>query len=219
MDAVPLNLDTYAKSCLRNSRLNFSTRTMFDPVCGVPVWQSLAAQLINGLAFLHAESCIHGDIKPANVLLRPNEADQAEAYSALYCDFSSSRIDTQGREESDQAQQLTALTPDFASPELLTSLATTAAVVTPASDVYALGVTLVVAAIGTSPFAGAFMEIQKLGMARQGRVLDFAGQSEQGTRAMKGKMVHKWLRGALEKDVEKRSTIEEWKRAVEAGFK
>lgn len=216
MDAVPLNLDTYARSCLSTARLQFSTRTMFDPVCGVSVWQSLATQLINGLAFLHNESCIHGDIKPANILLRPNGADSAEAYTALYCDFSSSRIfDSEDRRNSHQAEQLTALTPDFVSPELFHSLGSTAAVATLASDVYALGVTLIVAAIGSSPYASATMDIQKLSMAREGRVLDFAGQSEQGTRVMKGKMVERCLRGALTKDAGRRSTVGEWKRDVE----
>ncbi|KAL9008645.1 MAG: hypothetical protein Q9173_006252, partial [Seirophora scorigena] len=175
MDAVPLNLDTHARSCLEKARLNFSTRTMFDPVCGTSVWQSLATQLTSGLAFLHEASCIHGDIKPANVLLQPNGADPAEGYTALYCDFSSSCIlDGPNGEDSDQSRQLTAVTADFASPELLSSLSNVSALATTASDIYALAVTLTVAATGSSPYAGASMEMQKLSMIREGRVLDFA---------------------------------------------
>lgn len=220
MDAVPLNLDKFASSCLKTTCLSFSTSTMFNPVCGRPVWQSLANLLITGLAFLHGESCIHGDIKPANILLRANRADSAAAYTALYCDFSSSRIlSNPESNDLDQAEQLTALTPDFASPELLTSLSSTSAVATAASDVYALGVTLVVAAIGTSPYAGASMELQKLSMAREGRVLDIAGMTDQATRVMKGKMVERSLRGALEKDAGRRSTVEEWKRDFQAILK
>ena len=222
MDAIPLSLDTYTRSCLQTARLNLSTRTMFDPVCGAQEWQSLATQLIDGLAFLHSHSCVHGDIKPGNVLLRPNGAGSSHAYSALYCDFSSSRIfdnSSKGHDHhSGQGQQLTALTTDFASPELFTSLFSTAAVATMASDVYALGVTLVVAAIGTNPYAGASTEMQKLCMAREGKVLDFARQSQQGTRVMKGKMVERCLKGALEKDVERRSTVVEWKRDLDAVF-
>ncbi|KAL8720867.1 MAG: hypothetical protein Q9225_002346 [Loekoesia sp. 1 TL-2023] len=219
MDAVPLNLDAFARSCLKTARLNFSTRTMFDPACGVQEWQSLATQLIDGLAFLHGKSCVHGDIKPANILLRPDSAGSCHKYTALYCDFSSSSIlDSQEGHSKEPAQHLTALTPDFASPELFTSLHSTAAAATTASDVYALGVTLVVAAIGTSPYAGASTEIQKLSMAREGRVLDFARQSEQATRVMKEKTVDRCLKHALEKNPEKRSTIMEWKRDVDAIF-
>ncbi|KAL9019914.1 MAG: hypothetical protein Q9185_002856 [Variospora sp. 1 TL-2023] len=217
MDAVPLDLDTHATTCLKTARLNLSTHTMFDPVCGTSVWQSLATQLINGLAFLHEASCIHGDIKPANVLLRPNGADPAEGYTPLYCDFSSSCILGSPNEEgSGQNQQLTAVTPDFASPELLSSLSNINAVATMASDTYALAVTLIVAATGSSPYAGARMELQKLSMAREGRVLDFARYGEQGTRIMKGKLVDRCLRHALEKDVTRRSTVEELRRNVEA---
>lgn len=214
MDAVPLNLDTYAKSCLQTARLNLSGRTMFDPVCGSREWQSLASQLIDGLAFLHGRSCIHGDIKPANILLRPNSDDLSEAHTALYCDFSSSRIlcGHNGNDE-DQPQQLSALTPDFTSPELFTSLRSAGAVATMAADVYALGVTLLVAAIGTSPYTG--IEMLKRAMRCEGRALDFARQ-DGGTRIMKGKTVDRCLKGALEKSVENRSTVEQWKRDVDA---
>ncbi|KAL8732198.1 MAG: hypothetical protein Q9166_002945 [cf. Caloplaca sp. 2 TL-2023] len=219
MDAVPLNLDVHAKSCLKKARDNFSTRTMFDPVCGPQEWRSLASQLIEGLMFLHTNHCVHGDIKPSNILLRPNDNGSSEMYTSFYCDFSSARIinELTGK-DTNQDQQLSALTPDFASPELFTSLHSTNAVATTASDVYALAVTLVVAAIGTSPFAGASMEVMKLSMAREGRVLDFARQADQGTRVMKGKMVERCLKDALEKDVEKRCTAEAWKRHVQAIF-
>lgn len=216
MDAVPLDLGTHAKLCLKKTRDNFSTRTMFDPVCGPREWQSLASQLIDGLIFLHSNRCVHGDIKPSNILLRPNDDGLSEAYTPMYCDFSSARIfEDSSSDDSEPDQQLTALTPDFTSPELFTSLHSPTAVATTASDVYALAVTLVVAAIGTSPYAGASMEMMKLSMAREGRVLDFARQAEQGTRVMKGKMVEQCLKDALERDVGKRSTAPEWKENYE----
>ncbi|KAL8755443.1 MAG: hypothetical protein Q9199_003627 [Rusavskia elegans] len=219
MDAIPLNLETHAKFCLKNARANFSTRAMFDPVYGSQEWQSLAMQLIDGLDFLHSNRCIHGDIKPSNILLCPDEDGSSETYTPLYCDFSSSRILTDSNVSNfKQAQLITALTPDYASPELLTSLRSTAAVATTAADVYALAVTLVVAAIGQSPYAGASMEVLKLSMAREGKVLDFARQADQGTRIMKGKMVQRCLKDALEKDVGKRTTAKEWKDNVQNIF-
>ncbi|KAL8713908.1 MAG: hypothetical protein Q9220_002054 [cf. Caloplaca sp. 1 TL-2023] len=213
MDAVPLNLEAHAEKRLGEVRRNFSTRTMFDPVCGVQEWQSLAVQLIDGLAFIHDKRCVHGDIKPANILLRPDGAGSSCTYTPLFCDFSSSRIIDGSSADTDASQQVTALTPDFASPELFDSLRTTAAVATTSSDVYALAVTLLVAAIGESPYAGVSMDLQKLSMARQGRVLEFARQADQGTRIMRGKAVE-CLKSALEKDVGKRSTVEEWKGKV-----
>lgn len=166
--------------------------------------------------FCNADS-VSGDIKPANVLLRPNGADLGEGFTALYCDFSSSCIlDGPSGEGSEQIQQLTAVTADFASPELLSSLSNISALATTASDIYALAVSLAVAATGSSPYAGASMELHKLGMIREGRVLDFARLGEQGTRVMKGRLVERCLRHALEKDVTKRSTVEELRRNVEA---
>ncbi|KAL8848725.1 MAG: hypothetical protein Q9221_006269 [Calogaya cf. arnoldii] len=215
MDAIPLNLETHAKSCLKRVRADFSTRTMFDPVCGSQQWQSLATQLIGGLEFLHSNRCIHGDIKPSNILLCPIEDGTSETYTPLYCDFSSARIFNDSDVSNIQeAQQITALTPDYASPELFTSLQSKSAVATTAADVYALAVTLVVAAIGESPYAGASMEVLKLSMAREGKVLQFARQADQGTRIMKGKMVEQCLKDALEKDVGKRYTAKAWKDSV-----
>ncbi len=139
------------------------------------------------------------------------------AYTPLYCDFSSSRIyDNSTISNPGQVQQITALTSDYASPELLTSLQSTAAIATTAADVYALAVSLVVAAIGTSPYAGAGMEMLKLSMAREGRVLEFARQADQGTRIMKGRIVERCLKDALVKDVGKRCTAKEWKCSVQA---
>ncbi|KAI4102740.1 MAG: hypothetical protein L6R37_004212 [Teloschistes peruensis] len=217
MDAVPLNLETHAKSCLETAKANFSTGTMFDPVCGLAEWQSLASQLIDGLEFLHEASCVHGDIKPANILLQRSEDGSSDSYRPLYCDFSSSHIvEHASSDASKPLQQVTAISTDFASPELFNSLCSSAGTATTASDIYALGVTLVVVAIGTSPYVGARMEIQKLSMAREGRPLEFARQTGQGTRVMKGKMVEKCLRGALEKEADKRDKIEEWQRTTQS---
>ncbi|KAL9034412.1 MAG: hypothetical protein Q9214_007054, partial [Letrouitia sp. 1 TL-2023] len=220
--AVPLNLDTHSATAAKSARANFSTKTMFDPVTGVQTWQSLAQQLIAGLAFLHSKGCIHGDIKPANILLRPGEkTGSSQSFIPLYCDFSSATIEydrlSQNAGQQQQQQQITALTPDFTSPELFSSLigSTSNAVATPASDVYALGVTLLVAATGESPYAGVRLEMQKLSMAREGKVLEFARQGSQGTRIMRGRGVERCLKGALEKRVEERWEIKKWTEEVE----
>ncbi|KAL8966647.1 MAG: hypothetical protein Q9183_003273 [Haloplaca sp. 2 TL-2023] len=183
---------------------------MFDPVCGTKQWQELILRLINGLAFLHGAGCIHGDIKPANILLQriSSEWSESDLLTPLYCDFSSSRI-----LDNEPAPQVTAITNDFASPEFLVSLSSSTA-----SDVYALGVTLLNAATGSSPYVGARMEVQKLSMIREGRPMDFARQADQGTRVMKGRMVDGCLKAALEKNVDRRIEARDWRSKVQECF-
>ena len=221
LKAIPLNLDTQARTCLETARINFSTRTMFDPVIGVNEWQFLATHLIGGLAFLHRNRCIHGDIKPANILLQPSDGEKV---TPLYCDFSSSHIipssSSQGQEKVElQDQQITALTRDFASPELLSSLTNRdqSPIATPASDIYALGVTLLIAATGSSPYESAGSEFLKLTMAKEGQPIEFARNGDQATRVMKRGMVERCLKGAVAKKVESRWTVEQWREEVRVG--
>ena len=210
LSAIPLNLDVHVKAAAKTARANFSTRTMFDPVVGIQEWQSLATALISGLCFLQSHQCIHGDIKPANILLQPSDGDKS--YTPFYCDFSSALVTT------DPApSEITALTQDYSSPELLTSLTDTTRPTfpTPAADVYALAVTLLFAAIGESPYAAAKMEVMKLSMAREGRPLQFAKSGEQAARVRTGGLVERCLAGALAKDAEARWEVTQWADEVE----
>lgn len=214
---IPLNLETRAKTAGATARINFSTRTMFDPVIGVAEWAHLAVGLIDGLAFLHAANCVHGDIKPANVLLHSSAT--SNFFLPVFCDFSSAHViassDPHQGEIEEEIEQVSAVTADYASPELLTSLQRhVGAFVTPASDVFALATTLLMAAIGDSPYAGARMEVQKLSMAKEGRPLDFARNGNAASRIMKGKMVEKVVTGGVAREVGKRLTAAEWKTIV-----
>ena len=210
MSAIPLNLDNHVKAAAKNARVNFSARTMFDPMIGVHEWSLLATALISGLSFLHSKNCVHGDIKPANILLEASEG--TDSYRPLYCDFSSSLI------SSDTApSEISALTQDYTSPELLSSLTDPGIPTfpTPAADVYALAVTLLFAAIGESPYASAGkMEYMKLSMAKEGRPLQFAKAGEQAARVRKGGLVGRCLAGAMVKDVAARWDVEKWKEEV-----
>ena len=217
LDAVPQTLDTYVKAAAKNARANFSTQTMFDPVIGPAQWAHLAERLIDGLAFLHdVKSVVHGDIKPANILLRsdPCTTSGTDLLQPLYCDFSSSRVVTA---TAAPIEEVSAVTTDFTSPELLSSFHrrnNTRAVVTFASDVFALGVTLLAAAIGESPYTGARMEIMKVGMAKEGRPLEFARGGEQASRIMKGGVVERVVWGAVERDADRRRKVGDWKAEV-----
>ena len=208
MDAVPKSLEMLVKS---TSCGELSTKTMFDPVIGAESWASLSKQLIDGLAFLQSVGCIHGDIKPANILVR---SDNATGHlTPLYCDFSSARIESPDIPAC-ETEEITAVTKDYISPELLILLLGRngdRAIATFASDVFALAVTLLAAAIGGSPYASVQMEIQKLSMAKEGVPIEFARQGANGSRVMKGRAVAKILGPAVEKVAEERISVEAWK--------
>ena len=206
LDAVPLSLEAHAKAAIGRP---LSTKTMFDPVIGAEEWAGLAEGLIDGLAFLHSVSCVHGDMKPANILLRPGSTGKL---TPLYCDFSSSHIVSDKGEE--EVEEVSAVTTEYLAPDLLEALSPRnphRAVATHASDVFALGVTLLFAAIGESPYAGARIASQKLGMAKEGTPFDFARRGEQASRVMKGRAVDRALNGALAKDAVKRVSVAEWR--------
>ena len=206
LDALPINLETYTKTAAQKPS---TSKTIYDPVIGREEWSNAARNLVSGLAFLHQNDCIHGDIKPSNVLLR---FDGNGKMIPLYCDFSSSRLQcataTPGK-----CEQITAVTTEYASPELLEALrlnGATPAVATTASDVFALAVTLLTAATGQSPYAGLRMQCQKLAMAKEGLPLEYARSGEQASRVMKGKLVDKYLWTSLTKNAENRCGARLW---------
>ncbi|MCJ1475131.1 hypothetical protein MMC13_003791 [Lambiella insularis] len=210
LTAIPLTLEAHARNALRRARENFSTRTMFDPVIGAAEWLALARALVRGLAWLQSHGCVHGDIKPANILLSP-------AHQPLYCDFSSSRIALPSLPAPLPNFANDAITPAFTAPELLDSYrgGKVGGLATFASDVFALAVTLLVAAIGESPYQSIRSEMQRLAMAREGQPLAFAQGGEQGTRVKSGELASEGVKGALRKEVGGRWGVGEWAEKME----
>ncbi|KAI9813252.1 MAG: hypothetical protein M1827_004194 [Pycnora praestabilis] len=224
LDAVPLTLHKYSKDCAKSMKSNFSTATMTEPVIGTEQWLSIAEHLISGLQFLQKHNIVHGDVKPQNILLKRANTDihqthdgddntsnnqQPMSYTPLYCDFSSSHH----LSPFDTTPEVSAVTTDYTSPELLNAFyhrAGALAIATPASDVFALGVTLITAATGESPYSGARIEMQKVSMAKEGRPLDFARCGGQASRVMKGGVVQRVVEGTVKKNVEERIGVEEW---------
>ena len=210
MSAVPLNLEQYVKTATKSP---MCTATMFSPVIGAAQWVDIATSLIQGLVFLKSKGCVHGDIKPSNILME-SENNQANLIP-LYCDFSSSHV-LSSSSPSNNVEEINAVTTDYTSPELLRALhpRETAggdrAIATCASDVFALGVSLLFSATGESPYSAAQIEMQKLGMAMEGKPLDYARYGNNASRVMKGRAVDRALRWAVEKDTEKRVDVGGW---------
>lgn len=173
--------------------------------------RSIIKRLVGGLIFLHAQGIVHADIKPANILLRPEasssgsaQSNPPTAYQPLFCDFTASLV-----VEANMAQTSSlagAGTYDFMAPELFASTA----VATQASDVYALGVTILTAVLGHSPYDGANNMFMRRAMAMNGSPLEFATNSMNGVKRCNAMNVQQWVGGALKKKAADRWTADEW---------
>jgi serine/threonine protein kinase len=221
MEAIPFTLASFTKDSLASARPTLSTSTMMDPIIGSPEWSHLAESLISGLAYLHEHRIVHGDIKPRNILLRPRHVDDPfesmdasnrAAYDAVYCDFSSSHCE----QTTGSTPEVSAVTTSFTSPELLKAFyspvgGSVSPVATRASDIYALGVTLITAAIGGDMYGGPrLMEMQRLAFARDGRPIEFARNGDQASRIMKKSFVSGVVEGAVKKEASARWTASQW---------
>lgn len=131
----------------------------------------LVAQLAGALAYSHASGVIHGDLKPANVLLFPvTDADRAQGlpWTPRLTDFGLARIESEepGRSSGlPRTGSVTMGTPVYMSPERIRGERTGLG---PAGDIYALGVVLYELLIGRPPFQGtSFIDV-----ADQARFVD-----------------------------------------------
>ncbi|WP_432006889.1 serine/threonine-protein kinase [Streptomyces parvus] len=112
-----------------------------DGVLAVPRAANIGLQVLQGLRAVHAASVVHRDVKPGNVLVRDDGL-------AILVDFGIATF-----EGADRVTRTGSVigTPSYLAPELF---APASPGPTPASDLWALGVTLYEAVEGHVPFAG-----------------------------------------------------------------
>ncbi|KAK7556125.1 kinase-like domain-containing protein, partial [Phyllosticta citricarpa] len=216
MDALPLTLDDFINEDL--SKLPEPRRTALL----ANILPSLAQHLLSGLDWLHtAAGVVHADVKPSNVLLRPTRPGQQQ--QAAQQDASSN-----------STPNITAALPtpspyaagtwDFLAPELCRATAPPP-IPTPASDVYALGITFLFLITGASPYDAVAQgnTIRRREMIRAGDAVGFAGMDGKGGARLRGvgremeargngdeKGFVAWLRAGSAKSVERRVGAREW---------
>ncbi|MEM6938435.1 MAG: serine/threonine-protein kinase, partial [Pseudomonadota bacterium] len=101
------------------------------------------AQVADALAHAHRSLVVHGDLKPSNILV-------TDAGEPKLLDFGVSAVlSAEGGPDADEGTVARALTPAYASPEQLKG-----AKMTPASDIYQLGMLLDTLLAGSPAYAG-----------------------------------------------------------------
>ncbi|KAF2683128.1 kinase-like protein [Lentithecium fluviatile CBS 122367] len=190
------------------------------------VFPTLAAHLLDGFIWISEKHCTHGDLKPANILISstPSSATSTSTSPphAVYTDFSSAILST----SSTSSSPVGGATYDFLDPALMTK-ASASTLPTPQTDLWSLAVTLLVLAIGSSPYSRVTSnEFMKKECIKQGTPLAYMRQGENGTRngkrmdALEGSLgfdVEEWLGLVLVKDVMKRAGVDKWRAELGSG--
>lgn len=116
----------------------------------------VATQIALALGAAHREKILHRDLKPSNIMVvdKPGQPDLVKVL-----DFGIARFLESAREEDLESLTMNGRvmgTPQFMSPEQITQKP-----LSPASDMYALGVLLYLMVTGRSPFRGKPLEIMQ----------------------------------------------------------
>ncbi|KAF1966526.1 kinase-like protein [Bimuria novae-zelandiae CBS 107.79] len=210
MGYMPSTLDSLSKDL--NTRDESDRAAMLTDI-----FPHIACNLLDGLAWLQDKACVHGDIKPANILIETNPLTRTP--HAVYADFSAATMPSSSTDKKTRAP-MGGATWDFMAPSQLTA-AGASAPPTPESDVWALAMTLLVFVAGASPYERiAPNAILKREILKQGKPLDYVAAGENGVRSIVrlggasralGFNVKKWLGKALVRDEAARMGVAEWR--------
>nr|WP_112472354.1 protein kinase [Streptomyces sp. ST1020] len=140
-DPAHPDLDGAVVLVLEKAEESLASRLARDPAARPP---ALLAHICEGLAQLHRAGWVHGDLKPANVLLMKDG-------SARLADFNLA-----AELEGTHAYTPAFSTPDYTPPELLWSeIGERGRLIRPSADVWAFGVLAHLVLTGTFPLPGA----------------------------------------------------------------
>ncbi|MCL4691826.1 MAG: serine/threonine protein kinase, partial [Candidatus Hydrogenedentes bacterium] len=116
----------------------------------------IARQCLDALGRIHTHGIVHRDVKPANILLGPSDNG---AYTAKLMDFGIARMTTETDGVTILTQEGTGGpgTPVYMAPEQIDSKKY--GDVSPATDVYAMGIVLYQMLSGKPPFTGSLTEV------------------------------------------------------------
>lgn len=144
------------------------------------IFPHIARSLISSLAWIHGAGVIHADIKPANILLRPDipvtmplapgQSILDIPFTPVFTDFTSS---FSLKDDPTSVSAMGGGTWDFLSPELLSSPFPPP---TFKSDVYALSITLLSLITGVSPFSHEHNRMRKIELIKRYDVFSIVAQ-------------------------------------------
>jgi hypothetical protein len=132
------------------------------PVVGLDIWKSWLSTLLSAVEFLHRSGVLHNDIKPQNILLT----------ASLYPYLSDFAVSTSlyGIDLPSPPDMHILGTTVYTAPELLSAEDVPT---TPESNIYSLGISMFVAAMGMEPFGWTRSITQKIMLKKRGDI--FAG--------------------------------------------
>ena len=176
----------------------------------------IARSLLEGLAWLHDKSCVHGDLKPSNILMSTDPSTYEPR--PVFADFSASMIISKSM-VSGQRSPVGGATWDFIDPIQLTA-AGASTLSTPTNDLWALAMMLLVLVTGVSPYERiAPNSALKREIMKAGEPLDYVSLGQNGVRSVLrmgglsralGFNVKKWFAKVLVLDPEKRMSVGDW---------
>lgn len=167
-DTEALILELADRDLMDVNLIGFRSQDRRAPLSSVARWNALARQMHAALMAIHKVGVVHGDIKPQNYLLTHDDVVKLTDFECAYTpcgpllQMPVTHCDVVG-------------TTAYSAPELLHIRPMPA---TYESDIYALGVSLLVLATGEEPYSCARNGIEQILQARSGDPIRFSDRTQ-----------------------------------------